>query len=210
MEGRLRPSFSLQDGHECPFTDRCEPTWRQPGWGGAENSSGERDRAKVRRQASILPLPFRDRGIAGDFGGGGFDRVSGCVPGVISNVSCCGGMTGGACGSPGSNRIGVASGSMGSEGGSARVRHRQIATRPRTRGLNRLARSVVSRARLLEVREHVLSAVCRPDRQQSVRRFVEPLDTLNDAPAPDSLSKTGGHLGETVFHAQDDPSPGKG
>ncbi len=113
-----------------------------------------------------LPLALYDGCVAGDAGGdGGLDGVGGRVTGVIGNVGCCGGVTGGVCRSLGGRILGVAGGGMGSECGFPCVNHRQVAARPSARCFNGLARPLVFRVHFLKVRERVLGAVCGPDRQ---------------------------------------------
>jgi hypothetical protein len=123
----------------------------------------------VFRKASVLPITFRGGdggGVGGDGGvGGGGDSVGGGVSGVTGDVGGCGGVTGGTGGSSGGSVIGIAGGGVGGKCGGARLAHRYLATHPGTPCFEGLARSVVFRVLVLEVRKHVLGAVSGPEHQ---------------------------------------------
>jgi hypothetical protein len=125
--------------------------------------------AKVLRKASALPITFRgsrSSGVAGDRGGGGgVDRVGGGVTGVTGDVGGCGGVTGGTGCCSGRSVIGIAGGCVSRKGGSARLAHRNLASQPGAACFDGFARPVVSRVLLLEVGEHVLSAIGGPEHQ---------------------------------------------
>ena len=72
----------------------------------------------------------------------------------MSGCSCCTGH--------------LSRGSVGSEGGGARLRHRDLTPRPCASKLEGLSRTVVPGSHLLEVMQHMLGAVGRPYREQVV------------------------------------------
>ena len=127
------------------------------------------------RKATVLPITFlrgcsgRVRGNGGDRG---VDRVGGGVTSVLGDVSCCGGMTSGACSCSGRCVIDVAGGSVGGHCGGARFTARYLTTRPSAPCVDSCSRSAVIRVVLFEIREHVIGAVGGPERQRLVILLV--------------------------------------
>ena len=131
---------------------------------------GERHWPEVPREALALPVAFLG-GSGGVHRVGGLcspDGVGGGVRSVGGDVGCRGGVSRGASGGLGLGSIGLAGGGVGGERGGACLAHLHPSARPGTPRLDGPPRPGVSRALLLEVREHVLGAVGGPERQRSV------------------------------------------
>jgi hypothetical protein len=58
------------------------------------------------------------------------------------------------------------------EGGRAGLRHLDLTPRPSTRQFDRAARPVVTGARVLEVVQHMLGTIGRPDREEVMVRVL--------------------------------------
>ena len=91
--------------------------------------------------------------------------------------------------------------------GSTCLRHRYLASRPRTCLLDRPARALVSRTHLLEQMQHVFSAIGRPRGEKPVIRVLQLAATANgDEPrvaflGQDQRFTNLGYLGETSSYS---------
>ena len=106
---------------------------------------------------SLLLLSFRSRRACGP------DRVSRCTQFMSCHVSYRHGLTGGKSRLLCSTRH--LSGRRTCEGGRAGLRHRDLTPRPSTRQFDRAPRPVVTGAHVLEVVQHMLGTIGRPDRE---------------------------------------------
>jgi hypothetical protein len=150
-------------------------------------------RAKMRREVPELAsaLPVGRRRAAGWFDGGlrGLDCVVGCVRSMVRHVSGPYGLTGGARGSARRAFVYFASCGMGGDPCGSRRTHPYLATRPCSRRLDGFPRAVVLWAQLLEERQHMLSAVRCPGREQPVVLRVNLLEALIPHQAPCSAQR---------------------
>ena len=112
-----------------------------------------------------LPAPGVVARAVGRGGAGGPDGVGRGTELVGRDVGDHPGLAGGECGvSRGSGE--VPGGGVGMAAGRACLGHRHLASCPGTRQLDRPSRTVILGPRLLEVVQHVLRAVGRPQREQ--------------------------------------------
>jgi|GEM_PF-1671384 hypothetical protein len=133
---------------------------------------------KARGKLSILPVAFGCRRSSGGCWvrcvGGGGDGVSGSPTGVVSDVSGRGSVTGRACCSTGRIVLTVTCGAMRGKSRLAGLACLELATNPGTGGLNSPPGSVVGRADLFEMADHMLGAFRRPQHHGPVVRRVTP------------------------------------
>ena len=101
------------------------------------------------------------------------------MTGVARDVGGCSGVTGGPSCRSGRRIIGITSGGVGGECGSARLAHRHLPTHPGTPCFEGFTRPVIRRVFFLEARKHMLGAVGSPEHQCPVVLPVKPLQFLS-------------------------------
>ena len=121
----------------------------------------------------MLPLSFPNWGFVAAVGGGdGLACVGRGGLRMSGHMGRRGSMPGGASGRDRGGTLSLPRGGMRGEGELPGLDHCKLTCCPGASGLNRLARSVITRMLVLEVRQHMLRAVSGPQRQCPVVLLV--------------------------------------